>query len=315
MAPRYLIIGASGFVGRRLYSVLGPARSVATYYNRPFEGGVLYDAGKMSLREAVLENRDRFSHAFILHGVTNIDACARDPEGTGRVNVGGTRRAIDELIEAGITPVFTSSDAVFDGSRGLWTEEDATHPVLTYGRQKVEVERHLERAGAPYLVVRPGKVVGTTPAPGDMLAEWVAKLESGAAIRCAHDQVLTPVAVDDLVAALIALAEGGHTGLFHAGGPRPVRRDEFLHALAEEIGRYRRITPRIARCSLNDFAFAEARPLDNSLSSRKLYQVLGREFEDYRATCRRLAESRYAAGTHTHKRHATQPQMNADTRK
>lgn len=296
MAPRYLIIGASGFVGRRLYSVLGPARAVATYYNRPFEGGVAYDAGKMTLRDAVLKGRSVFSHAFVLHGITNIDACARDPQGTGRVNVEGTCRAIDELIEAGITPVFASSDAVFDGSRGLWTEEDATHPVLTYGRQKVEVERHLEGAGAPHLVIRPGKVVGAIPAPGDMLGEWVEKLESGAAIRCAHDQVLTPVAVDDLVAALIALAEGGHTGLFHAAGPRPVRRDELLQALAEEIGRYRKITPRIARCSLNDFAFAEARPLDNSMSSRKLYQVLGREFEDYRATCRRLAANRYGVG-------------------
>ena len=297
MAPRYLIIGASGFVGKRLYSVLGPACAVATYYNRPFEGGVAYDAGKMSLADAVLRDGGRFSHAFILHGLTNIDACARDPEGTGRVNVEGTRRAIDELLAAGITPVFTSSDAVFDGSRGLWTEEDGTRPILTYGRQKVEVERHLERSGAPYLVVRPGKVVGTTPAPGDMLAEWVEKLESGALIRCAHDQVLTPVAVDDLVAALIALAEGGHTGLFHAGGPRTVRRDELLQALVEEIGRYRTIRPQIARCRLNDFAFAEARPLNTSLSSRKLYQTIGREFEDYRATCRRLAETRYAPDT------------------
>lgn len=295
MAPRYLIIGASGFVGRRLYAVLGPARAVATYHKRPIDGGVAYDAGKMSLRDAVLGNRSRFSHAFILHGLTNIDACARDPEGTGRVNVEGTRRAIDELIEAGITPVFTSSDAVFDGTRGLWTEEDATRPVLTYGRQKVEVERYLERAGAPHLVVRPGKVVGTTPAPGDMLAEWVEKLESDTAIACAHDQVLTPVAVDDLVSALIALAEGGHTGVFHAGGPRPVRRDEFLQALVEEVGRFRKISPRIRRCGLNDFAFAEARPLNNSLSSRKLYQALGREFEDFRATCRRLAANRYAS--------------------
>ena len=296
MAPRYLIIGASGFVGRRLYSVLGPARAVATYYNRPFEGGVAYDGGKASLRDAVLKNRGPFSHAFILHGITNIDACARDPEGTARVNVVGTERIIDDLQAAGITPVFTSSDAVFDGSRGLWAEEDATHPVLTYGRQKIEVERYLQRAGTPWIIVRPGKVIGTVPEAGDMLSDWMDRLESGAAIRCAHDQVLTPVSIDDLIAALIALAEGGHTGLFHAGGPRPVRRDGLLQALADEIGRYRKITPRITRCSLNDFAFVEARPLDNSLSSRKLYRVIGREFEDYRATCRRLAQNRYAAG-------------------
>ena len=304
MAPRYLIIGASGFVGKRLYSVLGPARAVATYYNRPIEGGIAYDGGKMSLRETVLKERGAFTHAFILHGITNIDTCARDPAGTGRVNVEGTQRIIDELLAAEITPVFTSSDAVFDGSRGLWTEADATHPILTYGRQKVEVERYLERLGVTSLVVRPGKVMGTMPGAEDMLSDWVDKLEAGAAIRCAHDQVLTPVAVDDLVAALIALAEGGHTGVFHAGGPRPVRRDELLQALVEEIGRHREITPRITRCSLRDLKLIEPRPLDNSLSSRKLYEVLGREFEDYRATCRRMAANRYDSDANARSRRA-----------
>ena len=294
MAARYLIIGASGFVGRRLFSVLGPANAVATYHNRTVEGGIAFDAAGMRLADTVLKQHRNLTHAFILLGVTNIDACARDPRGTAGVNVAGTQRVIDDLVAAGVVPVFASSDAVFDGSRGMWAEDDMPNPILTYGRQKLEVERYLCRATPSGLVLRLAKVIGSAPGGNELLGGWVSKLESGARIRCAHDQVFSPLTVDDAVAACVKLAEAGHTGTFHVCGPRPVTRIGLLRMLVEELGRYRELAPQIEECSLRDFPFVEPRPLDTSMSPRKLYAALGRGFEDLRETCRSFAAARHA---------------------
>ena len=293
MALRYLIIGTSGYIGARLFSLIGPDNAVATYFNRPVAGGVFFDAVKMRLADAVLKQYKGLTHAFIFHGITNIDACARDPQGTARVNVVSVCKVIDDLIDHGIVPVFASSDAVFDGSRGMWTEEDSVNPILTYGRHKVQVERYLKEKSSPWLVARLAKVAGTVIGHVDILCDLMDKLESGAEIRCARDQVFSPLGMDDAVEAMFSLAEGGHSGLYHVCGPRPVTRLELLQMLIEEIGKYRELRAQIIPCSIRDFEFEEPRPFDTSMSPRKLYTTLGRSFDDPREICRKAVAARY----------------------
>lgn len=305
MARRYLIIGASGYVGARLFSILGPNHAVATYNKKPMAGGVAFDAVSMRLADTVLKQRNGLTHAFVLHGITNINACARDPQGAARVNVDSVCSVIDELIHHGIVPVFASSDAVFDGSRGMWTEEDRVNPILTYGRHKARIERHLQEKSCPWLVVRLAKVVSTETGHVDMLGDWMDKLESGAVIRCARDQVFSPADVDDVSRALIRLAEGGFSGVFNVCGPRPLTRLELLETLVSEARRYRDVAAQIISCSLRDFEFAEPRPLDTSMSPAKLYAALKTSFADMQNVCRRTVAKRYGstnAGTHARSR-------------
>jgi dTDP-4-dehydrorhamnose reductase len=301
MAPRYLIIGASGFVGSRLYAILGRGNAVATFNRKPVHGGVAFDARSMRLADTVLKQHRGLTHAYILHGVTGIDDCANDPSGTAEVNVAGTKRVIDDLLEHGVTPVFASSDAVFDGSRGLWTEEDLTHPFLEYGRQKLDVERYLAARTKKMLILRLSKVIGTRPGANCMLDDWPNKVETGEPILCARDQVLSPISIDDTIEAFIRLAERGHTGVFNVCGPAPVTRLNFLETFIEEVSRYREVEARPVPRSLHDLKlemhWREARPADCSLSPRKLHATLRRYFDDPREICRKAAAARYGTGT------------------
>lgn len=294
MSSRYLIIGASGFVGVRLYAALGPAMAVATYHRNPFAGGVSFDATRDRLSDVLLKNNPGLTHAFILHGITNIDACARDPAGTEHINVASIKKVIEDLLENGIKPVFFSSDAVFDGSKGLWTERDAARPILTYGRHKVAIEEHLMHGNSPCLIIRMSKVI--TSGPGvDMLADWMDKLEQGAEIRCAADQIFSPVDITDAIDACIRLTESGASGIFHVCCPEPVSRLGLLRMLVDEIRRFRMLDARIVPCSIRDFDFVEPRPLDTSMSPAKLYATLGRRFDDLRRLCNEAAARRYGA--------------------
>jgi dTDP-4-dehydrorhamnose reductase len=294
MAPRYLIIGASGFIGTHLYSALGRANAIPTYARRQVAEGIAFDARSMRLADTVLKKNRGLTHAFILHGITSIDACARDPAGTAQINVSGTQRVIDDLVEHGIVPVFAGSDAVFDGSRGLWSEEDPVNPILTYGRQKAQVERYLLEKTPSALVLRLAKVISAAPTANNLLGEWLKQLESGKPIHCASDQIFSPVTVDDAVDAFVRLPHAGLAGIVHVCGPRPVSRLQLLQTLVEEAGRYRKLAARIVPCSIRDFRdFAEARPFDTSMSPRKLYAALRRQFADPRETCQQLVAARH----------------------
>ncbi len=294
MHPRYLILGGSGFLGRSLHAVLGADDAIATYQQTPIAGAFHFDASAHHLATRILTLYPSLTHAFILMGITNLDACARDPAGSARINVDAIKAIIAQLRDAGITPVFASSDAVFDGSRGGWTEDDPRCPILTYGHQKAAVEAVLLADARPSLIVRFPKMLSTMPGARDVLDGWMTELEAGAEIRCAQDQIFSPVDVDEAVQALDGLVNSQASGVFHFAAPQALSRLALLELLVQEVQRHRAIAPRITRCSIRDFAFAEARPLDGSMSAAKLASQTGYRFSEVQGICAKAAARRYA---------------------
>jgi dTDP-4-dehydrorhamnose reductase len=126
-----------------------------------------------------------------------------------------------------------------------------------------------------------------------MLEEWMDKLDAGAPIRCATDHVFSPVHVSDVVQVLVRLAAGSHNGVYNVGGPAAVSRLELLHTLVEEVTEYRPLRSQVIECSLRDFEFAEARPLDTSMSTAKLQAALGPVCRDMKIACKQSAAARY----------------------
>ncbi len=247
----------------------------------------------MRLCDTLLDGSHGFRAAFILYGITRLDDCARDPVGTSRINVSSIKTVIEDLAQAGIKPVFASSDAVFDGSAGMRKESDPTRPILTYGKQKREVELYLEGSKASWIIARLSKLVSARPEPRNLLNEWAEQLERGTEIRCATDLIFSPADVDDTARALIRLAEAPFTGIYHVCGPDTLRRLELLDLLLQAIRERRHIVPKIVVCRMADLGLSEARPLDVSMSAHKLYSDLDIAFRSMQAVCRDLADYRY----------------------
>ena len=83
------------------------------------------------------------------------------------INVQSTRRVIDDLVELGIKPVFTSSEYVFDGEQGNYVEDDPAIPSTVYGSQKLQIEQYLTDRCVDYAVLRLAKVYGSDPGRRD----------------------------------------------------------------------------------------------------------------------------------------------------
>jgi len=291
---RYLVLGGSGVLGHRLRIQLGDGAAVSTYTTHPFPHGVSFDATRERVRDLVTAHPGDYAAAFLLFGNTNMDACARDPAGTARVNVEALCRAIDDLVDLGIKPVFASSDAVYDGSCGPWSEGARANPILTYGRQKLEVEEHLATVAGPWVAARLSKILDIEPRAGNPLADWSTQIERGETIRCATDLVFTPIDSRDAASALVALAGMPHRGVFNVCGPTSLARSALLDVLIGELGRHGVRTPSVIHCSIRDFPFAEPRPLDLSMSATKLLRATGIALRDPRETCREFAAKRHS---------------------
>jgi dTDP-4-dehydrorhamnose reductase len=298
-----LAIGGSGYVGTRLLRKLGPRRVLSTYAHRPFPGGVHFDCRHMRLADTLLTGKPPFKAAVLLQGISDLEFCARHPAAAHETNVAAAIRMVDDLVDAGIKPIFISSDGVFDGSTGPRAETDEARPILTYGRQKLEVERYVASRCREWTVLRLTKVISACLDRRNLLYELLQKVAQGEIIRAAYDQTLSPVVLDDVVDAIDYACTGRLNGLYHVAGSQILSRVELVKMLLSSADAGFREKARIEVCSLDDFQLLEARPKNCSLSNKMLVAATGHQFRSLEAVCGELCDAFFgratAAGWHS----------------
>lgn len=286
---KILILGGSSYVGRHLFESFGADRAVATYCSTPIEGGVRFDSLTMSLTDAIHRPSD-FSHAVVLLGDTQPDSCFADPRRSRALNVDSIASILDQLKAMAIKPIFASSEFVFDGAKGRYVETDEPRPILLYGTQKLEAENHLKSLGIPHAILRLAKVFGDTSNDGTLFTGWLAGIREGAVLRCATDQLFSPVYVGDVVTAIKRTVDLNLEGTYHVSGNREFSRMELLDMLLEKLGRQYAPRVRVEPCSIHDFPLPEKRPVNVSMVSDKLAQAAGMSFSDIESLCGRIVK-------------------------
>jgi len=287
---KVLIIGGSGFIGSRLLSSGSAGRYTATYLSQPLKGGVRFDTTRDRLADKFLLRGHGYTHAVLTMGVTKLDQCAQAPERTELANLIGVQNAVDDLLEASVHPIFLSSDGVFDGTRGPWTEEDPVCPTLTYGRQKAGVESYLAGSPRPWTILRLSKVISTYASERNLLSLWLKQILQGQTILCATDQVLSPIDIDDVVQVIDFVVETGTRGLFNTSGSDILTRLELLETFVAHAPASVRKLAAVRTCLLRDVPSIEPLPVNCSLLNAKLRRVSGISPVSVARTCVRFFE-------------------------
>jgi dTDP-4-dehydrorhamnose reductase len=272
-----LVVGGSGFLGQRLLGVLG-RRGVGTYVGKPFAGGISFDATRTRLADVEARLPADLSHVFILYGAVNPDWCARDPQATRQINVDSIVRLSEDCFARGLTPVFMSTDYVYDSQPHERSEDEPRSPTTEYGRQKSEVEAWLEKVDGPWLICRSSKIVSGDVGTHSVLGQWVEDIRAGRTIRCATDQIFTPGHVDDIATAMVELADAHRSGIYHVAGLESMSRYDLASLLVENVRRRTGIAIAFESCKLSDIPFLEKRPLNTSIATAKLRGAISRRF-------------------------------------
>lgn len=280
-------------MGRHLFARLGVDRAVATYCRNHIQGGVYFDSVRMQLPD-IIKRPEEISCAAILLGDTDPEACAMDIKKSQAVNVKKIRSILDYLKGWRIKPVFTSSEFVFDGTHGNYVETDPVSPILTYGRQKVEIEKYIRDNFSEFIILRLAKVYGSQLGDGTIFANWIEAIKKGATtLQCAYNQRFSPVYVSDVVQAFIRTAENGLNGIFHLAGERSFLRIELLNMLLSCIQEYKPVKIKVVPRSIHDFKLREKRPLDVSMRPDKLIKAAGIKLHQAEAICREMVKEAF----------------------
>ena len=291
---RLLVLGGSGFVGSALVREWKPRPYLATYWHRPFPNGVRFDVSTERLADRLLLRGHGFTHAVLAQGMTNLEQCALMPNDSAATNVTGTLRAIDDLVDAGVHPIFLSSDAVFDGSPGLRTENDSPSPILAYGKDKLIVEQYLQNLSGFWTTLRLTKVVAGISDNRNLLSQWLTSVENGQLIRCATDQLLTPVDLQYVIQAIIYVIETHSTGLFQVSGSEAVSRYDLLQKLLQYVPEHVRRRTLVQKCVIREINFRGLLPQNCTLANAKFTSLSGILPRPLNEVCVELCDNIYS---------------------
>ena len=237
MDGKIMVIGGTGLVGNallRTWTALGAEVAAATYHCHPSGGFLQLDMQDESQVRALLKTH---RPAVVAVPAANpfVDYCELHPEETRRVNVDGTLNIARACRDVGARMIFYSSDYVFDGLKGTYTEEDAPCPINEYGRQKAEAERGVLACDPRNLVLRTSGAYGWQWEPKNFVLQVRANLSQGKPMRVA-DVRYNPTYVENLAEITAALVASGAGGIFHVVGAEEIVRDEFARLAARAFG-------------------------------------------------------------------------------
>ncbi|HLE74182.1 MAG TPA: SDR family oxidoreductase [Anaerolineales bacterium] len=237
---RILITGASGMLGVNLaleaaarYEVVGLVHA-QPLHNPGFEtlqADLLVPHAVDSLLEET--NPDWVVNCAAL---TDLDACEQQPELAHRLNAELPGRLATETAKRGVGFLHVSSDAVFDGVRGNYREEDAPNPLSVYGRTKRLSELAVKAAHPQALIVRPN-IFGWSVSGKHSIAEFFYNnLSAGKTVLGFTARLYCPILVTDLANIMLDMIERKIRGLFHTVSADSLSKYEFGVILAKRFG-------------------------------------------------------------------------------
>ena len=233
---RSLIIGTSGQLGAALASAFADHDVLSTAHEHPQPGQITLDLGDAGATRAVLD-RARPDVVLVAGAMCHVDRCEQEPAQCRRINVDGPALVAGHVNQHGSRVVFFSTDAVFDGRRSSYRENDPTNPLNVYARSKLDAEEEV-RAGAPdrHLIVRTGWVYGPDPQRRNFVLRLIHRIGQGERVEVASDQWGSPTFTEDLAVAVRFLVDRGDTGTFHASGPELIDRVSLARMACKRFG-------------------------------------------------------------------------------
>ena len=276
---RILITGSNGMLGQRAVQFYSSKENVELLATSVEEKSVVdsveYISSDIKHRDEIKKVIHEYYPDFIIHtaAFTNVDLSEKLREDAWKTNVKGVEyiaeaaRAVDAHI------IHISTDYIFDGKDGPYSENAKPNPVGYYGRTKFASENALRISGTFFTILRTNVLYGIAPNSRPDFVRWVINsLSKKEKIRIVKDQINNPAFIDDLVQGINKIIEVKKTGTYNIGGKEFLSRYDFTLRIADFFNLDKKLITPITTEELKQPA---RRPLKSGLIILKAETELG----------------------------------------
>ncbi len=279
-----LITGSNGLLGQKLVELLLQQPTIkviatARGENRlPFTDGYDYYSMDITNREEVTSVVEKTLPDAIIHGaaMTNVDQCESEKEACWSQNVTAVQHIVDVCRKHDIFLCHVSTDFIFDGTAGPYTEEGEANPLSFYGWSKYAAEKLVQHSGIRWAIARTVLVYGIAyDMSRSNIILWVKKsLEEGKNIKVVTDQWRTPTLAEDLAMGCYLIANQEAESIFNISGKDLLTPYEMAMMTADYFELDKSL---IAQADSSNFSQPAKRPARTGFILDKARTILGYE--------------------------------------
>jgi dTDP-4-dehydrorhamnose reductase len=281
---RILITGASGLLGLNIaleaanqHTVFGQLNSNAIHTDA-------FTVLKADLLEpgAVEALLDQSQPDWVIHcaALANLEACENNPDLARKLNTEVPRKLAEQCQKGGARLLHVSTDAVFDGQTGGYTEIDPPNPLGVYAQTKYQAELAVAAVNAsaspspgPEAILARVNLFGWSLKGRRSLAEFFFNhLSAGKNVMGFTDVYFCPLLANDIAHIFIQMLEKELSGLYHVISSDTMTKYDFGVAIARRFGFSDAL---IAPKSVLDSGLKAVRSTNLTLKVDKLIHDLG----------------------------------------
>ena len=276
---RLLITGVSGLLGINLaleavqkgFDVVGWTNS-HPLKNTPFQQEIVALENLETLPAALQKARpDAVIHCA---AIANLDVAEQNPEFADLVNAQAPGVLAQTAKEMGIPFVQISTDAVFDGSRGNYSEEDLPNPRNTYAQSKLAGEQAVRQTYAEALIARVVFFGWSINGKRSLAEFFFNNLSQGKRVNGFTDSIFSPLYVRDLADLLLEALSKNLNGTHHFFSRESLSKYDFGVAVAKCFGLDESL---ITPVQTAEGSLVTERSLNLSINTVKLQNALGHD--------------------------------------
>jgi dTDP-4-dehydrorhamnose reductase len=279
---KVLITGSNGLLGQKLiyqligypdYLVFATSRGEnRTLIKKRYE----YIPLDITDEQEIQETFDYVQPDIVINtaAMTNVDACEDDKEGCWKLNVDAVQLIVNACEKYNSHLIHVSTDFIFDGVSGPYSEESEPNPLSYYGESKFAAEEIVKKSSCKWSIVRTVLVYGVVDNMSrSNIVLWAkGALESGKELTVVNDQFRTPTLAEDLAHGCILIAQNGAQGIYNISGEDYMCIIDLVKKVAKYYQLDENLVKPISSSSLNQKA---ARPPKTHLLLDKAKRELG----------------------------------------
>ena len=273
---RILVTGASGLLGLNLALEAAKDHTVFGLTNRnPLHIDAFTVLNTDLLEPGAAERLlERTQPDWVIHcaALANLEACEADPEQARQLNTEVPRKLAHYVARGGARLIHVSTDAVFDGQRGEYTEQDTPNPLSVYAQTKLDGERAVAQANPDAIIARVNLFGWSLSSRRSLSEFFFYNLQAGKTVMGFTDVFFCPLLANDLASIFIKMLEKDLRGLYHVVSSQCLSKYDFGLRLARRFGLDETL---IQPTSVAHGGLKAARSPRLSLRSDKLAQALG----------------------------------------
>lgn len=238
-----IITGASGLLGSALLYQLAPfyrCIGICHTHNITTPNAIIVNSD-FRKKENIYKIVNEYAPDILIHcaAMTNVDLCEQDKDACFETNVTMTQMIVDAVNNSSKKTkiIYISTDFVYDGSKGAYTEKDDTCPVNYYGKTKYMGEKIIQTNDLPYIILRTS-IYGSNIQPKWSFYEYVFHtLKQGNPVSLPEDCTTSMISTWDFAEKLYEiLKKQWRDGIFNLCCCDYMSRYEFGKTIAQMNG-------------------------------------------------------------------------------